>query len=98
MHKSASLAFAALLPLSACAGTAPTTSSISKQDELVCEQRALVAQQQYLARVKTPMYTSSFSSTWAGGARSDTGKWVFDGALQTCVLHAQHAGGKKSQP
>lgn len=95
MPKLTSFVLIALLTLSACAATPPATSSISKQDELACEQRALVAQQQYLARVKTPMYTSSFSSTWAGGARSDTGGWVFDAALRTCVQHVQHAGGKR---
>jgi len=95
MPKSTSSILIILLALSACATTKPVTSPISKRDERACEQRALVAQQQYLARVKTPMYTSSFSSTWAGGARSDTGQWVFDAALHTCVLHVQHAGENK---
>ena len=66
-------------------------SGADRQAQLACEQEALVAQEQYLAQIKTPMYTSSRSTTWAGGARSDNGKWVFDGTYRTCLLRAQQA-------
>lgn len=78
--------------LSACAASLPSRPPVvDRQTRFSCEQQAAIARAGYMARVKTPMYTSSISRTWAGGARSDTGQWVFDNTLQTCMLQAQHA-------
>ncbi|MEJ2438188.1 MAG: hypothetical protein P8Z72_00780 [Gammaproteobacteria bacterium] len=95
MQKANSFIFLLLMYLSACSAIqSPSLPTVNKKTRLDCEQQAEIAQARYLARVKTPMYTSSFSTTWAGGARSDTGTWLFNKVLQTCVRHAQHAGQK----
>ena len=84
------------LGLVACS-TAPssrTVPQVSKQDQLACEQQALVAKSSYVARIKTPEHEIvNISQSWAGGVRSDSGEWVFNAAFKTCMQHAS-----KDQP
>jgi len=90
MHKPRTILLIGLLNLAGCATSMPVEEVpvVNKQAQLACEQEALVAQEHYLAQIKTPNYTSSYSSTWAGGARGDNGKWLFDSAFRACLLHA----------
>lgn len=61
----------------------------SREARLDCEQEALVAKSSYLARIKIPAYESnSKSTTWQGGARTDSGEWVFNTTYRTCLQHA----------
>jgi hypothetical protein len=97
MRKSISLVCLALLNLIGCAGTqtVQTSGPAGKQMQLVCEQQALVAKEQYLARIKTPDYSRSFSTAWAGSARSDNGMSVFNSALNACLRHTHHTANRQ---
>jgi hypothetical protein len=98
MYKLTTFVFFITIILPACSTpmSMQVLPAVSKQSRLACEQEALIAQEQYLARIKTPTYTSSRSTTWAGGARTDNGKWLFDAAFKTCLLHSQQT--RREQP
>jgi hypothetical protein len=92
MRKPGFFILLSLVSLSACTSvqSPPQTAAVDKRTQLDCEQQALIAQEHYVAVTKTPLYTSRLSTTWQGGARSDTGKWVFDAAFNNCMRHAHY--------
>jgi len=53
-----------------------------------------MAQEQYLARIKTPDYSHSFSTARSGSARADNGMREFNSALNTCLRHARHTANR----
>ncbi len=85
------LIVSSLLMLSACSSMMASNppSTVARQDQLDCEQEALVAKSSYIARIKTPEYeVANISQSWAGSARSDSGEWVFHAAYKSCMQHA----------
>jgi len=69
--------------------TAKVPSTVSRQDKLACEQQALVEKSSYIAQIKTPEHeVVNISQSWTGGARSDSGEWVFNAAYTSCMQHA----------
>lgn len=97
MGKAPGVVCLVLLNLAGCAGRQVAQSPVSpgKRLELACEQKALIAQEQFIARIKAPDDSRSYSSAWAGSARSDNGMRVFRAALAECLQHAHHAANRQ---